>query len=347
MTDFLPSCASSSVGSLPHRDPDLACELILRYCERVPAWPQLPNLGFRQNMYVQYSYDFPGVVIVEEEEQLYVKRELVEDAAEEFLQKVLEERVDEFAYREEYFGGLFPMLERAGSSSKVQILKGQMIGPISLGLKLTDEKRRSIIYDETLCELLTRYLQMKARWQQKALSEVFPRTLLVLDEPYMNMFGSAFLNLGEEEVLRIIRDVTEGVPGLLGIHCCGNTDWGVLMKTGVDMISLDAYNAGDTLALYSSSVEEFLSYGGILAWGIVPSIPELFAEEIRENLLKRIEKTMSLLTKKGIDLDVILQQSLITPSCGLGGMEEGMAEEAMRVTKWISDCLRQRHGLVD
>jgi hypothetical protein len=346
MTSFSHNCTTTSGGSLPHRDPKAACDLVLEYCPKVPAWPQLPNLGFHHNMYVQYAYDFPGISIDEEKQQLFVKREESGVAGmEEFLEKVIEGRVNDFGYKQQYFPGFFEMIEKTGGSPSVGLLKGQIVGPISLGLKLTDQKKVSIIYDETLCELLTKFIQMKARWQQKALAEACPNTLMVFDEPYMNMFGSAFLNLGEEDVLKIIGEVTDNVPGLLGLHCCGNTDWGVMMETGVDVISLDAYHAGDALALYADKVEEFLARGGVLAWGIVPSLPYLFSDESKESLLEKLEKTMGLLTKKGIELDVLLRQSLITPSCGLGGMEEVMAEDALRVTKWISDSLRKKHGL--
>ncbi|UCD92016.1 MAG: hypothetical protein JSV43_07240, partial [Methanobacteriota archaeon] len=274
MTSFLPRCATTSLGSLPHKDPSAACGLILKYCDVVPAWPQLPNLGFKQSMYVQYGYDFPDIFVDEEKEQIYVDIEKLEAAhLEEFLQKVQKEELDEFSYGEDYFAGFFEMLKQVKDSPNVQILKGQVTGPISLGLKLTDQRKRSIIYDETLSGILIQYLRMKAKWQQRALAKVVSQTMIVFDEPYMTMFGSAFLNLTEDDVLKMINEVKGGAPGLVGLHCCGNTDWGLMIETGVDVISLDAYNAGDVLALYSDKVEEFLSRGGILAWGIVPSVP--------------------------------------------------------------------------
>jgi hypothetical protein len=186
---------------------------------------------------------------------------------------------------------------------------------------------------------------MEAKWQQKALAEVFPETLVVFDEPYMNMFGSAFLSMGKEEVLGLMGRVTDGIPGLLGVHCCGNTDWGLMIETGVDVLSLDAYTAGEALALYPDDVRGFIDKGGIIAWGIVPSIPDDFSQETREQLLNRLEKTMGLLTKKGIELDAMLKQSIISPSCGLSGMSEAIAEDALEVTRWISDSLRKKYEL--
>ncbi len=303
-------------------------------------------MSFRESMYVQYAYDLPGIVLDDVRELVYVDADRLDPTGlEEFLLNVENEELDYFAYEQEYFAGFFEMLRLVKDNQNLKMLKGQVTGPLSLGLKITDKEKQAIVYDETFADIYVKYLRMEAKWQQKALADVFPETLVVFDEPYMNMFGSAFLSLGEEEVLDLIARVTDGIPGLLGIHCCGNTDWGVMIETGVDVLSLDAYAVGEVLALYPDDVRGFLDRGGIIAWGIVPSIADDFSQETKEQLLDKLEKTMGLLTKKGIELDAMLKQSIISPSCGLGGMPEAMAEDALEVTKWISDSLRKKHDL--
>jgi methionine synthase II (cobalamin-independent) len=345
---FFPNCTTYSGGSLPHTDPVAATRLILEYCPKVPAWPQLPNLSFKETMYIQFGYDMPGIVIDEQKKQVFAEIDDMDSSdLETFLKMVAEDNLDHFSYEKEYFAGFYEMMKQAKEAPGIRILKGQLTGPLSLGLKLTDKKRQSIIYNETQAEILVKYLNMKAKWQQKRMAEVVPETLIVFDEPYMNMFGSAFLSMGEDDVLDLMRPAMQGVEGMVGIHCCGNTDWGLIVETGVDVISLDAFNAGDVLSLYSNKMREFLDRGGLLAWGIVPSIPDDFTTETREDLLDRLQKAMGLLIKQGIELDTLLRQSFVSPSCGLGGMQEEMAEEALSVSKWISDTLRERHGLVD
>jgi hypothetical protein len=189
----------------------------------------------------------------------------------EFLLNVENEDVDYFAYEQDYFAGLFEMLKLAKDRKDIKLLKGQVTGPVSLGLKITDKDKQAIVYDETLADIYVKYLRMEAKWQQKALEEVFSETLMVFDEPYMNMFGSAFLSMGKEEVLDLIKGVTDGIR--------------LMIETGVDVLSLDAYTAGEALALYPDDVGGFLDKGGIIAWGIVPSIPDDFSKETREQLL--------------------------------------------------------------
>jgi hypothetical protein len=189
-------------------------------------------------MYVQYAYDLPGIVLDDVREQVYVDADRLDPTGlEEFLLNVENEELDYFAYEPEYFAGLFEMLRLAKDNQDLKLLKGQVTGPVSLGLKITDKEKQAIVYDETFADIYVKYLRMEAKWQQKALAEVFPETLVVFDEPYMNMFGSAFLSMGKEEVLGLMGRVTDGIPGLLGVHCCGNTDWGLMIETGVDVLS--------------------------------------------------------------------------------------------------------------
>ncbi len=63
MPDVEFGCLPTVIGSMPHTDPAAACSLVTRFLKDIPAWPQLPNRSFLENMYVQYSQGFPGVVV--------------------------------------------------------------------------------------------------------------------------------------------------------------------------------------------------------------------------------------------------------------------------------------------
>ena len=57
---------------MPHTDPHKACAEVARHLKDIPAWPQLPARSFLENMYVQYSEGFPGIVVLPEEKRIYV-----------------------------------------------------------------------------------------------------------------------------------------------------------------------------------------------------------------------------------------------------------------------------------
>jgi arginine utilization protein RocB len=104
----------------------------------------------------------------------------------------------------------------------------------------------------------------------------------------------------------------DAVKGLKGIHCCGNTDWSVLLSTHLDILSFDAYGYLETLSLYPKDLKAFLERGGILAWGIVPTSEEVLKEEA-ESLVKRFKEGVEVLSKKGMDR-TLLERAILTPS---------------------------------
>ena len=62
-------------------------------------------------------------------------------------------------------------------------------------------------------------------------------------------------------------------------------------------------------------------------------------------LITVFEKAVKYLTKKGIDEKLILANSLITPSCGAGGLDEISANKAMTLTKQLSDSLKEKYNI--
>ena len=61
ITEF--NCLPTIIGSVPHTDPQKAASLLTHYLKDIPTWPQLPRRTFLENMYVQFSQGFPGVVL--------------------------------------------------------------------------------------------------------------------------------------------------------------------------------------------------------------------------------------------------------------------------------------------
>ena len=140
-----------------------------------------------------------------------------------------------------------------------------------------------------------------------------------------------------------MEEVFAGIEGLKGVHCCGNTDWSLLLSTSADILSLDAYEYAEALSLYPDQVSTFLERGGIIAWGIVPASAQAWEETV-ESLVKRFQDALGLLVAKGLHEDDLLSASLITPSCGCGSLEEDTAEQVLKLTGKVSAALRERYA---
>lgn len=338
-TKFHFSGLPTAIGSLPHTDPVKACSLVTKYLPEIPFWPQLPKRSFLENMYAQYSEGFPGVVI--EKDNIYVNlTKGFEKPLEELYAAYLENRAEYFAIGNEYAAGLHKFIDH--KTAKPLAVKGHVTGPFTWGMTVTDENRRPVLYDDTAADAIVKHLNMKARWQEKQLRELSDNTILFFDEPYMSSFGSAFVSISRERVTELLEGVFEGISSLKGVHCCGNTDWSILLKTSADIISFDAYSYGHTIALYTE-VKDFIQRGGVIAWGIVPREDKAINSEAVKHLMDRLIEGMAGLERKGISKHKLLEQSLLTPACGLGPVSEEAAEQVLALLADLSLAFRKKY----
>ncbi|MGD8626367.1 MAG: methionine synthase [Anaerolineae bacterium] len=337
MSKFEPGLRSLVAGSLPHHDPAEACRLILDTVD-IPTWPQLPRRTFLENMYVQFSEGFPGVVV--RDEQIYLDRDGDLDAElEQLYVAYLMNDLDYAAISPTYAAGLGCLLDM----EKAPVVKGQITGPVSWGLMIADRERKPILYDDVLAEAVGKHLRLKASWMERELRRISRQTIVFVDEPYMSSFGSAFLSLNEGQVITLLEEVFAGIEGLKGVHCCGNTDWSLLLSTSVDILSLDAYEHTETLALYPDQLAEFLERGGIIAWGIVPASDQALEEDV-DSLMERFDAALDLLLDKGFGRDDVLASSLIMPSCGCGSLKVETARRILELTGALSTALQTRYA---
>ena len=285
------SCLPTGIGSLPHTSAKEACDLILNNLREIPFWPQLSNLSFTENMYAQFSYLMPNAVIDERDKRVYIDTSSTPSDLEDLLGEILSENVDHFAYEEKYFHGLFEIIENKERLKDIKVFKGQITGPISLGFQVTDENRKPIFYNDLYRDVMVKNLSMMAKWQEGALRKLCDRTMIFLDEPFLSMIGSAFISITREKAIAHINDVLGGIEGIKAIHCCGNTDWDLVLSTNIDILNFDAYGYADTLLIYHDKVIEFLERGGMIAWGIVPTNEEDLARESADSLMEKLENT--------------------------------------------------------
>ena len=333
-------CLPTAIGGMPETNPRAACAQIVHYLRDIPAWPQLPKRSYSENMYVQYSQGLPGVVV--ENEHIYVDRTQAHKDLEQFYADFLADDYNKYPVGAEYAAGLHTFLSWENLSPWA--VKGQVTGPVTLGMMMTDENRKAIIYDDVLGDTIPKLLKLKASWQEKVLSQLSKRTIIFVDEPYMSAFGSVGMMLSEETVIGLINDVLSSINGVKGIHCCGNTDWAILLKTNTDILSFDTYNYAQSLALYPAEVKKFLGKGGAIAWGIVPNETENLANETVASLKDRLEEAMTPFTREGVPFKQLVRQGLLTPSCQIASLEtEEAAGQALELLAELSADIRKRY----
>lgn len=330
-------CLPTAIGSMPHTDARAACSLVAKYLPDMPAWPQLPNRSNLENMYIQYSEGFPGIVA--EGSKIHVERPAEFDAQMEKLYNAdSENNSDDYGISPEYAAGLHAFL--ALKEQRPRMAKGQITGPISWGLCVTDHEQKGILYDQLLADASAKFLRLKAIWQESFLKKVSKDTIIFFDEPYLASLGSAFVAISNKQVSALLEEAFSGVQGLKGIHCCGGTDWSLLLKSSADILSFDTYNYADSLSCYPAEVKAFLQRGSTIAWGIVTNDTESLVKETVSSLHDRLGEAIAPFTRDGISFKQIVAQSILTPSCSLASLSIEAAEQALQTLAELSAKLR-------
>jgi hypothetical protein len=345
MTNTEFNCLPTIIGSMPHTDPVKACDLIVKYLKDLPAWPQLPARSFYENMYLQYAEGFPGLTVDAAKKHLHVETSEDFSAALEALYTAyLNDDADAFPISGDHAAGLYAFLQRTDLDARA--VKGHVTGPISWGMTVTDEQRRAILYHDVLGDAVPKLLKLKAAWQDKQISRLNRNTITFVDEPYMASYGSSVAAGSFSDPARtaaLIDEVFGGISGLGGIHCCGNTDWSVILRTKLDILNFDTYNYAESLTLYADEVKAFVNRGGCVAWGIVPNTTDAVTRENVVLLRERLEEAMAPFTRNGLRFRDLAAHSLLTPSCSLAGLTEEGAERALDLLAQLSGEMRRKH----
>ncbi|MBI2958231.1 MAG: methionine synthase, partial [Chloroflexi bacterium] len=173
-------CLPTAIGSMPHTDPVAACREVARYLPEIPAWPQLPARSPLEGMYAQFSEGFPGLQA--DEGRFVIDRSGAFDAElEKLYQAYISGDLDCCPTGPGHAAGLHAFLSMRDLAPVA--VKGQITGPITWGLGVTDREGRPVLYDDTLADAVAKFLRLKAAWQEKQLRTVARHTIIFVDEP--------------------------------------------------------------------------------------------------------------------------------------------------------------------
>jgi methionine synthase II (cobalamin-independent) len=327
------------IGSVPYTSPSYALERFLEVAPEAPLWPQLPKRHWREGLLPQYAEGLPGLVEHAEDGKVSVNKEAEEvaHAMTRFYEAAMKaQETGDFSYFEiSEKASLGIPTARAVFSKLTSIppyVKVHTTGPVSFALGVFDEKDIPVYYDDNYADIVLQNTIMKSIWQIRLFKPYGENIICFIDEPTLSSFGSSvYINVTQDQVVSRLSSVVRALHeegAIVGVHVCGNSEWTMLMDAEVDILSFDAYNYGEGMALYAPQVSEYLKNGAALAWGIVPTSAAI-GDESAASLEKKLTRLVEHLAGHGVDRDLIWEQSIITPSCGLGSMTEADAERVL------------------
>jgi methionine synthase II (cobalamin-independent) len=321
----LPLGASSSVGSLPHLDREEAVAFVLRHAPLLPAAPTVPRLEPLEQMIPQGAWGIAGVRVDPDGTISVPDPALVDPEA-----PLGDPGLDDVPFTT---WRLF--LDRV--ADRTTPVKLQLTGPLTLGLTLVQAGLApSLAFD-----VAVRAVRQRAGHLLDRADEVAPaaRRVVVFDEPGLVGGLRPELELSPDGVIDLLSGALAAVEGraLSGVHCCGPTDWRLVLQAGPDVVSLPV---GAGVTPYAATLSGFLERGGWVAWGAVATNEPLGEHPSRS--WRQLSSQWCELVQNGCDPVLLRRQALVTPACGLALHDIAQAEHVFHVAAHLAEKIHDQ-----
>ncbi|MCG6535445.1 MAG: hypothetical protein L7F78_12310, partial [Syntrophales bacterium LBB04] len=133
---FAGNLITTGMGILPHKEMEKA--LALAMSVDIPFWPQLPRMNYFEDMYVQASENFPGIILEEAKRKISFSTEKFYAELEHALMNLENE---DFFRMSPKFSATYHQFLSYDLSSYISI-RGQLEGPVSFGHNVLDENKK-------------------------------------------------------------------------------------------------------------------------------------------------------------------------------------------------------------
>lgn len=320
----LPVGIDTAIGSLPHRDIDAAVAFALAKQRRLPAAPSLPARTPLEGMIPQAAWGVPGVRLAPDGSVDLVPDELDPAAP-----------LGDPGLTGEPFATLRAFLDAV--ADRVDPIKLQLTGPVTLGLALhaagAHPDRAFAVAGNAVRQRAAALLDLAARRAPRAPLVVF------VDEPGLTGLGHRDFPIAPDLAIDLVSSALATLErgALTGVHCCGPTDWNLVMSAGPRILSTPVDGG---LHLAAGSLAKFLEDGGWVAWGAVPTDGPVGASAGR--LFRQMSTSWCDLVRAGCDPVQLRSQALVTPACGLATHGTTQTEHVYALTRQVAARLHDQ-----
>lgn len=319
MQACFPVGVTTGIGSLPHDDADEAARFALEHHALLPPAPSLPRRSPFEGMIAQAAWGIPGVLILDDG-SLLVEEGSVDPAL----------GSSDPGIGSEPFVGLRTFL--GALDGWAAPFKLQLTGPVTLGVALhavgvAPERAFAVAADAVDARI-------DATLHTAALAAPAATPVLFLDEPGLCAALQPGFPLALGTTLDLVSSAMARVQrrAVAGLHCCGRADWHAVLQTGPQILSLPV---GAGIVDHAGSLADFLEAGGWVAWGAVPTDGPI--SDSVDLLWRRLRTEWGQLVLGGCDPALLREHALITPACGLVGLDPYQADVVVGLTAEIGE----------
>lgn len=335
---LIPPCATTGIGSLPHTQVELGLQVALAL--DIPFLPQLPRRHPSEFMIPAALEGLPGLRY---DEDGMCTVDLAEwEAGRQAFEAKLEEalasgQLEAFEPTMEGCRAWRPFLWEV-EHRKLALAKAHLAGPFTVRSVARTSDGTAPLEVPGLDQTMYRLVMARSLAMVKALRRANTTPIFFLDEPGLFAFQrSQPRHLLAMQELRLLVLALRKEGALVGIHCCGNTDWAALLDVQPDLLSLDVRLSLDAVLEETVALTRFLNAGATLCLGIIPT--DLTSTYDVKELAESVEASLKAALPPGWSFTQALSHVLLSPACGL-------AMRSIADTERILDELRAAQRLL-
>jgi hypothetical protein len=306
---------ATGIGSLPHDDPVVAAEAVLRCLPELPAVPQLPGRDPREGMLVQWLGALPEVVVAPDGS---------------FTVAGDSDAPPHCDFAHDAHAGLLAFLDVAANRGRPPVrVKAQVTGPLTLGLALLDAGMpRERAFERAACA--TRAWSVAI---ESLLATRLPDAglLLFLDEPALVAWAGDDAPLEREIAIDVLSGALATLETPTGVHVCGDGDVALALAAGPEVLGVEV---SSDLVRHSVALARFLDGDGWVAWGAVPT--DRPVGESADPHWRALSSVWCELTRRGCDPVPLRTRGVVTPACGLAGYGASQAERVLGIARELA-----------
>lgn len=313
---------ATGIGSLPHRDADVAARFALSSLE-LPTIPTLPKRSPAEGAVAQAIVGLNGVSIGHYG-SIAVEARLLDPAAPVHTDMSLDS-----------FGGFRAFLDHAVAVGYTGPVKWQFVGPVTLGAALVRAGAPHDLAFDVAANAVRSHLIHLHRLIETALPG--SEQVVFVDEPELEGMLEADFVLAPDVAIDHVSMAMSSLEGrvTVGVHSCGAVDIPSVLATGPQVLAVPL-SAGVLDA--AGYLAKFMDGGGVIAWGAVPTEGPLTASV--ERPWRALNDVWCGLVERGVDPSQLRTQSLVTPECGLSAHSTMIAERIHRLTVELGERVR-------
>jgi hypothetical protein len=105
-------------------------------------------------------------------------------------------------------------------------------------------------------------------------------------------------------------------------------DWYILWDSIPKLVHIDLVRYPPEVSTeHAEKMNEFMKRGGGFALGVLPNIDDGYSGTVLETLEANLASTLTLMSKCGIDMDLVKRNSMVSTQCGLSGASIELTRE--------------------